>query len=55
MSKVALRSAIGNAVPAKAGYVLSMPLLMAMLESEARASHGDRAPKTPQRADVEVK
>lgn len=55
MSKVALRSAIGNAVPAKAGYVLSMPLLMAMLESEARASHGDRAPETLQRADVEVK
>lgn len=40
MSKVALRSAIGNAVPAKAGYVVSMPLLMAILEKEAMSPGG---------------
>ena len=33
-----LHLAIGNAVPAKAGYVLAMPLLMAMLDSEASES-----------------
>jgi len=31
-----LHLAIGNAVPAKAGYVLAMPLLMAMLDNEVK-------------------
>ena len=34
MAATALRKAIGNAVPAKAGYVLAIPLLMAMLDKE---------------------
>lgn len=41
MSKGGLRYTIGNAVPAKAGYVVSMPLLMAMLEREAKMSENE--------------
>ena len=41
-----LRKAIGNAVPAKAGYVVSLPLLMGVLESESRrAFHANNGEK----------
>jgi len=36
MPRTALRSAIGNAVPSKAGYVVAMPLLIALLEREIK-------------------
>lgn len=54
-----LQRAIGNAVPAKAGYVVSLPLLKGILEAEAlqldskalaglRSGHGD----IPEKADA---
>lgn len=49
MTPSALRKAIGNAVPAKAGYVLALPLLMGALGAEAPEGE----PARPRQAGAE--
>ena len=42
LSTTAIRKAIGNAVPARAGYVVALPLLLGMLEAEREKSPNGR-------------
>lgn len=42
MPRTTLRSAIGNAVPSKAGYIVAMPLLIALLEREMKDSRDEK-------------
>ena len=51
MTPSALRKAIGNAVPAKAGYVLALPLLMGALDAEV--PEGEPAHPRPAGSEME--